>query len=366
MLPPPGLRPLVLLVALVACRRSPAPAPTPAPAPAPAPAPPPAPAPAPAPLAEAPVVQLALGHARACALRNDGRVVCWGPALAPDPAHAPIEAVTAVADLDDAVEIAGDNAHWCARTRTGALRCWDDHTLRASAPLARDIAALSAQCVLHVGGTVSCWKSADPPRLEAVSPPAPVRALGDGPLACVIGTDGAARCLGEAIAQALPPGAAEGRWSLLRGLPPVDALSMGLSLTHCARVGTRAWCWGGEDARSYRPTPQRGLGPVRHVAVAEYHACALGTDGAVWCWGHNSSGQLGRPAESVEHDDTPRRVDAAPPAVTVVVGGGEPCGGCGSVCITDTRGAVWCWGQLNGRHTPTRVDLTPRPGAPDA
>ena len=43
----------------------------------------------------------------------------------------------------------------------------------------------------------------------------------------------------------LPPGAAEGRWSLLRGLPPVDALSMGLSLTHCARVGTRAWCWGG-------------------------------------------------------------------------------------------------------------------------
>ena len=69
---------------------------------------------------------------------------------------------------------------------------------------------------------------------------------------------------------------------------------------------------------------------------------------------------------AVEHDDTPRRVDAAPPAVTVAVGGGEPCGGCGSVCITDTRGAVWCWGQLNRRHTPTRVDLTPRSGAPDA
>src|SRR4051794_4647264 len=57
-------------------------------------------------IAASPVVQLSIGHYRACALRADGRVVCWGePVLKDEPV--PPAAPTLVAGLDDATQIDG-------------------------------------------------------------------------------------------------------------------------------------------------------------------------------------------------------------------------------------------------------------------
>ena len=46
-------------------------------------------------------------------------------------------------------------------------------------------------------------------------------------------------------------------------------------------------------------------------------------------------------------------------AVDVGVGGGEPCGGCGSSCALTSLGDVLCWGGDVGAAA-ARVDLMPR------
>src|SRR5262249_33832092 len=42
--------------------------------------------------------------------------------------------------------------------------------------------------------------------------------------------------------------------------------------------------------------PVKGLGNVVAIAGGGSHALALRNDGTVWSWGHDGSGQLGRPA----------------------------------------------------------------------
>jgi alpha-tubulin suppressor-like RCC1 family protein len=41
------------------------------------------------------------------------------------------------------------------------------------------------------------------------------------------------------------------------------------------------------------PTTVPGLANVREISAGYEHTCALTADGAVWCWGSNSNGQLG-------------------------------------------------------------------------
>ncbi len=72
----------------------------------------------------------------------------------------------------------------------------------------------------------------------------------------------------------------------------------------CAVVDGSVWCWGfnvqaqlgvGETFTS-TPTPSEviGLDQVIDIAAGDWHTCALRSDGDLWCWGRNSSGQLGR------------------------------------------------------------------------
>ncbi len=66
------------------------------------------------------------------------------------------------------------------------------------------------------------------------------------------------------------------------------------------------WAWGdnyerqlgeceGTEYHSYRSTPVQvcNLSSIVAVASARYHNLALKSDGTVWAWGDNSSGQLG-------------------------------------------------------------------------
>ncbi len=41
------------------------------------------------------------------------------------------------------------------------------------------------------------------------------------------------------------------------------------------------------------PAEIAGLGGVTAIAAGAAHSCALRSDGSVWCWGGNQSGQLG-------------------------------------------------------------------------
>jgi hypothetical protein len=102
------------------------------------------------------------------------------------------------------------------------------------------------------------------------------------------------------------------KWSVtpepaLAGVTAISSGGYGWSAA-CGIKDKRARCWfpfgGGEDgkgllARSSKvptgtPAPVEGLGEVREVSAGNSHVCAVDTTDAVWCWGDDNSGELGR------------------------------------------------------------------------
>lgn len=139
----------------------------------------------------------------------------------------------------------------------------------------------------------------------------------------------------------------------------------------CATLGDGAVsCWGDNrfgqlgdpsveaHVRSFRrrAAPVEGLSGVASVAAGSFHACALGTDGLVSCWGHGAFGQLGDGA----HEDRPSPVRVAGLEGVTSVGLGE-----GHGCALRRDGQVLCWGKnehgqlgdgtFEGRASPAPV-----------
>ena len=60
------------------------------------------------------------------------------------------------------------------------------------------------------------------------------------------------------------------------------------------------WCWGsnssgqlGNGTKTSSKIPVKIMDGVVSASVGEYHTVALKEDGSLWCWGYNGSGQLG-------------------------------------------------------------------------
>jgi alpha-tubulin suppressor-like RCC1 family protein len=44
---------------------------------------------------------------------------------------------------------------------------------------------------------------------------------------------------------------------------------------------------------SSTPVSVSGLGGILSLVAGAYHTCAVASDGAAYCWGYNSDGELG-------------------------------------------------------------------------
>jgi len=111
----------------------------------------------------------------------------------------------------------------------------------------------------------------------------------------------------------------------------------------------QAYCWGnsfngqlgdgsgpGEGTAVLDPKPVVGGHSFKQIVAAGGHTCALTTNGAAYCWGRNSLGQLGTgndtPSSSpipVSGDLTFRQIDAYT----------------SNTCGVTTAGSAWCWGE---------------------
>lgn len=79
------------------------------------------------------------------------------------------------------------------------------------------------------------------------------------------------------------------------------------------------------------------------VAAGNVHACALLSDGSVWCWGYNYYGQLGNGKSSdngLTQSATPVKAILPGPAAMVSAGGQV-------TCALLKTGDVYCWGDGN-------------------
>jgi len=102
------------------------------------------------------------------------------------------------------------------------------------------------------------------------------------------------------------------------------------------------------------PAPVVGLTGAKQISVGKnLGTCALTNDGAVYCWGRNEFGQLGRPSD---HARLPvaTRVEGVPPASAVALGARTGC------AIAAGDGALWCWGARS-----TQIGLAAAPGDGD-
>jgi hypothetical protein len=89
------------------------------------------------------------------------------------------------------------------------------------------------------------------------------------------------------------------------------------------------------------------------LAAGAATVCAVAFDGSVWCWGANSSGQLG--AASPLDVDRPVRVEGVAGALQVVVGDR-------SVCAVGEAGRTTCWGGPR-RSPPSEGPIAQAAGA---
>ena len=75
---------------------------------------------------------------------------------------------------------------------------------------------------------------------------------------------------------------------------------------------------------------------VTGVDAGSAHGCGIGADNVTRCWGDNSTGQLGR-GVPILRDSVPAAVSGAAVFTQVVTGDGHSCG-------LAVGGLVWCWG----------------------
>jgi alpha-tubulin suppressor-like RCC1 family protein len=309
------------------------------------------------------VAQVFAGGSHACARMTDGTLRCWGNNFAGElgdstlnNAPVPVEVMTAVGGppLAGVLDVTAGQAHTCALTNDGSVWCWgynnygqlgngDTMVGQLSVPLqiigpgkaATIVAGTSHTCVLNKDATMACWGRNDSGQLGN-------NIVGPGNCGATAGSSTAATVL-----------------SGCGGMPFSSVVAPYAGESHtCTRVtdGT-LWCWGdngsgqlghGPGAGTFTPTEVLSavsappfMGAV-DLALGGAHTCARKGDNSLFCWGANASGQLGNGTIN----------GSATPVAALVSPGGAPftdvvevAAGQNHTCARKSDNSVWCWGS---------------------
>ena len=150
------------------------------------------------------------------------------------------------------------------------------------------------------------------------------------------------------------------------GLTNVRSISAGSSFSVVVKTDGTAWAWGnnsggvvGQPSSTtivQSPVQVGGISGAVSVAAGGVFVLAVKSDGTIWSWGSNSEGQLGDGSGTSGGGPTPRQIVGLS-AVTKVSAGREH----GLALKTD--GTVWAWGLNSsgqiGDGSAVRNRLTP-------
>lgn len=132
---------------------------------------------------------------------------------------------------------------------------------------------------------------------------------------------------------------------------PTSLTSIDLGETHgCGLTSTgQAWCWGrnstgqlGDSSAATRKVPVQVRQPsgvtFTQVSAGQSHTCALTSGGAAYCWGYNADYRLGDSTFSLR--TTPRQVKGATGLSFASISAGQQ-----HTCALTSGGAAYCWGS---------------------
>lgn len=331
----------------------------------------------------------------ACALIDDGNVMCWGKNNygklgdgTESQRNAPVQ-VNAFPANTTPISVSVGSHHSCALLDVGDVSCWGEgaygqngdgtSTKRPSPGLTSGFGAgklaVSVSsgdhhiCALLDSGEVVCWGEGGSGRLgtgssSRVYVPTPTVSFGDGKLAtslsvgsyhgCVVLDSGKISCWGAGLNGQLGNGEIANQASpvLTKTLgPSVSSISAGGDHS-CALLGNGSVaCWGrgaegqlgnGNTTNQIAPVFVSSFGSGRTavaISVGWYHTCALLDNGSVSCWGTGWQGALGNGNSGQQNT----------PILTNSFGAGRTAvalsAGHGYTCAVLDNGSVACWGD---------------------
>lgn len=129
------------------------------------------------------------------------------------------------------------------------------------------------------------------------------------------------------------------------------AVSAGFYHTVALKSDGTLWAWGdntkgqlGDDSGEFMlPAPVR-LGTDSDwaaVAAGDFHTLALKTDGSLWAWGENTSGQVGDGSIAPKNQPVPVKIGTDTNWVSIAAGGSH------SIALKADN-SLWAWGSNNG------------------
>lgn len=320
------------------------------------------------------------GSEHSCALRQSGRVVCWGSNVFGQVGDASfMDRRTPVpVSLESVEAVSAGGNHTCALHTDGSVSCWGANNRgqlglgggsdRGSPQVVSGIDAvrsLSAgfqhTCAVRtIGGGVWCWGMNSQGQVgndrlmtelrpvQALDVSSAVRVAAGQSHSCAVLSTGRVRCWGANTAGQIGDGTTERRMRAVLVEDVVSARAVVAGSQHsCALLmdGT-VRCWGsnehgqvGDGGMENRLTGTQVPGLSNVVAIASSasatHTCAIRDDGTVWCWGQNQFGQIG------DGTDVTRRMATRVPDLRA----GSVSANVANTCAATDAGAVVCWGD---------------------
>lgn len=153
----------------------------------------------------------------------------------------------------------------------------------------------------------------------------------------------------------------------------VDVAAGGVHTCALSDAGV-VYCWGWNssgqlgpsvavNAMTTTPTPVPGLPPIAAITAGLLHVCAVARDsGTAYCWGSNGQGELGRGFQDALRTD-PAPV-TSPAGSALALGFAQLSAGISRTCGVTTGGELYCWGRNQvslaggGAGLLGRIDVT--------
>jgi alpha-tubulin suppressor-like RCC1 family protein len=273
-----------------------------------------------------------------------------------------------------------------ACTRTGEILRAGDDTVVLHQSAVRLSTGQGHTCAVK-GGEMACWGDAGNGRLgvpdtstgQGLGPVALPGSLWIAPAAggshsCGLTTDGAISCWGANGAGQLGTGDLVPSEIPRQVSLPMQAVDVrtGFDVTCALLTDASVWCWGanlegqlGQDDTypgTDSPVPLRVGSENDWTAVSpgQGHACGLRAPGRLYCWGRNSTFELGQGNTEPQELRLPTQVGTNSDWVEVTCGQDIS-------CARKRDGTAWCWGTMVSgalaagdvapHGTPTRVPV---------